>query len=164
MSEPKGDIRGPIEDHIRFIPETPSNIDPDLAKRLDALEGLIESYGKKNELISTVSDYVQHLRRDVIISRRIRIFAVAFASIFISIIFGFLICIMIFHQIFFLVLGTYDRAALIVSSIVACVIILTIMLKGAFSGSALSDGEDLVPEHVKAIIDIAKDHFPKLGG
>jgi hypothetical protein len=139
----------------------PNNVTSAMADRLDKVELLIEQMGRNTHYVQTFNDYVSGLKSELRILRWIRILAVLLATVFIFTAFGTLLCILFYHKGWFWTLGTYDRAALIVGSLAACVVILSILLKGAFK--ALSDAEhgEIVPEHLKLALQVARDAQPK---
>jgi hypothetical protein len=86
---------------------------------------------------------------------------VILATAFVLATFGMLLCLLFYHRTWFWALGTYDRAALIVASLAACVVILSILLKGAFKALADTEHGELVPEHLKLALQAARDVQPK---
>tara|TARA_B100001971_G_C18164869_1_gene523570 strand:- start:204 stop:701 length:498 start_codon:yes stop_codon:yes gene_type:complete len=147
------DLASTIKAHGKQIPDA-SNGD-EVAKRLDDIELLIEQYGRAVRLQDSVSHYVDDLREELADLRNFR-FWVATLGILIS--FGLMsavACLMVLHPAWFLEIDGKYQAGLLLSFSTMAVVVLTVLLKGVFRSRAERNHDELLPEHLRVIIEAA---------
>ena len=64
-----------------------------------------------------------------------------------------LVCLIFYHQIFFLMLGTYGKAVLILAVFSSSVILLAKILAGLFRTHGDRNKDEILPPHIQAAIE-----------
>jgi uncharacterized membrane protein (DUF485 family) len=149
-----------IEDVISANAETVSKdsaAPAELGARLDKLEVLIEQLGQTTKLVANFSDYVGDLRADLRALRRTRFWMILFAIVFV---FGadLSVLILIFHHgQWFALQETSFKSITFATTLTASVVLISIMLKGAFHSLAERNKDDGgLPPHLKEGMDLIK--------
>lgn len=128
-----------------------------MAARLDKVESLIEELGKRNELVQTFSDYVKDLKGDLTALRRTRFWIILISVLFMVGTDITVLAVVFSHGRWFSQQDTYFKCVLFLGTLVASIVLLSIMLKGAFHSLAeRNKDDDGLPPHVKEGIDAIK--------
>lgn len=117
------------------------------------VELLLERMGKQDELVSELQNYISDLRAEASIIGRMRKFMVAASIAYVIFVNMLLLCMLFYHQIFFLVLGNYGKTALIVGVFSSSVVLVVKILAGLFRTHGDRNKDDVLPPHVKALIE-----------
>jgi hypothetical protein len=129
----------------------------ELGARLDKLEVLIEQLGQTTTLVANFADYVSALKSDLSALRRTRFWTIMFAIVFV---FGadLSVLILIFHHgQWFALQETSFKSITFASTLTASVVLISIMLKGAFHSLAERNKDDGgLPPHLKEGMDLIK--------
>jgi hypothetical protein len=129
----------------------------ELGARLDKLEVLIEQLGQTTTLVANFADYVSDLKSDLKALRRTRFWLIVIAIVFVL---GsdLTVLIMIFHHgQWFALQETSFKSISFASTLTASVILISIMLKGAFHSLAERNKDDGgLPPHLKEGMDLIK--------
>lgn len=129
----------------------------ELGARLDKLEVLIEQLGQTTTLVANFADYVTDLKSDLRALRRTRFWMIVFAVLFVV---GadVTVLIMIFHHgQWFALQETSFKSITFATTLTASVVLISIMLKGAFHSLAERNKDDGgLPPHLKEGIDAIK--------
>lgn len=151
----KGSIEDVISGHGESISPSPQS--PEIAAQLDRVELLIEELGKRNELVGNFADYVTELKKDVVALRRTRFWLLLLTIVFIVGTDATVLYVVINHSKWFSQQDIYFKSVVFVGTLTASVVLLSIMLKGAFHSLAERNKEDDgLPPHIKAAMDALK--------
>lgn len=129
----------------------------DLKAMADSLELLTADFGTWKGYRAASSEYVKEFTNEIVWHRRIR-FAVTLAGgslvLFLSIL---LICGVVNADTLFREDQGTALTALIVGCITGCVVVSIALVKGAFSNLADRNAGLPMPDHIKEIVDAAKN-------
>jgi len=143
-----------IAEHGKTL-ETPT-IPTEFEERLDALELAIEQAGRSAALVVKVDNYVSDLRADIRSLRTTRFFLVLITLLFIAGINTAVFFLLFHHGAWFWLQEAYFKTAMVVGSLTSSVVLLSIMLKGAFHSLSERTKDDTVPPNLKEIFDAVK--------
>jgi hypothetical protein len=156
-SHEKKNFEKVISEHGKSLAGPPgASNENELEARLDKLEVLIEEMGQTAALVTNFNDYVTDLRADVRAIRSTRFWMIVVSLLFV---FGLdltIVYLMFLHGDWFWLQDTYFKTAVFVGSLAASVVLLSIMIKGAFHSLADRAQDDIIPPHVKEGIDALK--------
>jgi hypothetical protein len=146
-----------ISEAGKKLEEEKSDLTPEATgERLDRLETLIESMGQASELVVVFNTYIGDLQREVTSVRRIR-FVLIFLSVAFIVWINVTLYLLVFkHGLIFELEDTYLKGAVFIGTLTASVVLLSIMLKGAFHSLAERHKEEMLPPHIKEIMDAVK--------
>lgn len=128
-----------------------SNLDS-LIDAWPQIEGIIESSGRLEKLESEVSGYVDLLTQDEKSNRRSRSIIPILMAVFVTIGWYVIYTLITRDWIFFLLIGSNSRVALIAGWSVITGLFITVLLKGVFRVASERHLNGL-PENVRAIIE-----------
>ncbi|MEH2504012.1 hypothetical protein V1290_002823 [Bradyrhizobium sp. AZCC 1578] len=135
--------------------ETPA-VPKEIEERLDALELAIEQAGRSAALVVKVDHYVSDLQADLRALRTTRFFLVLLTLLFVGAVNGTVFYLLFHHGAWFWLQDVYFKTALVVGSLTSSVVLLSIMLKGAFHSLSERTKDDSVPPNLKEIFDAIK--------
>lgn len=124
----------------------------------DYLEFLTEESMRRQELTDLVTEYVKDLKDELKSLLWMRIFAVLLAFLMAKVLFGFVAYLLIFTPGWFANLNTSFQAPLIISFIGGSVLLVSLILKGVFRSRSDRNKDEVLPEHIKAVMDMMKDN------
>jgi hypothetical protein len=127
----------------------------ELQERLDQVELLIEQVGKTGQLVANLTTYLDDLRGEISSIKMMRRVAFFFALGFIAAI-DLLGWYLLFKNTWFRYQETYFKGAVIVAIITATVVLLSIILRGAFQSISARHKDEMLPPHVKELYDAAR--------
>ena len=161
MTDSTGRPRRTKFDRIRRSPEAAAaaadDLDSgDITKRLDDLELRLEQVALAESYLGAFKDYCVSLRADQEALTWIRWVAVIFAFFFIVLMVGGLAFFMFFRGALFWMISDISLAAIVVGVLGGAAGILLALLKGSFRTIAERNNDDVVPEHMKALLEAAK--------
>jgi len=162
MADDNSSISGTIASAARPDVLSAPAVDSATAERLDKLENIIEQVGKTSEYIQSLNDYLVEKKNEIIILRWLRYIIIGFAMVFAAFSVAMLVCLVFFHKLWFYMIGPYDRGIIFVSCMAGCVVILSLLLKGAFRSIHEAEQSDLIPPSIKMAFDAVKDNLPKM--
>jgi uncharacterized membrane protein YsdA (DUF1294 family) len=157
MSSTKDDDLSAIADHSKTL-ETHETltVSEGIEERLDALELAIERAGQSAALVEKVDGYVSDLRTDLRALRRTRFSLVLLTIIFIGAINAVVFYLLFHHGAWFWVQEPYFKTAMVVGTLTSSVVLLSIMLKGAFHSLSERTKDDSVPPNLKEVFEAIK--------
>jgi len=130
--------------------------DADIKKilaRWSDLELLLERSAKADHLTSELQSYISELRQDVSAVKFLRngmMIATLAYIVFINLL---LLCLLFYHKLFFLAMGQYGKAILILVVFSSSVILIAKILGGLFRTHGDRNKDEMLPPHLKAIIE-----------
>jgi hypothetical protein len=130
-----------------------------LAERIDAIEKALEDVGLQAELVAAMNAYVSELRREAKSILVIRWLALVFGAVFVVFVLSMLVCLLYFRDVWLFLDGETFRTAIFVSSMAASVLVVGIVLRGAFKSSLEMHASDVLPESVKNAFDFVHGVF-----
>jgi hypothetical protein len=151
-------IENVILEHGKSLAEQPSaaSSSKELESRLDKIEVLIEEMGQTVALTTNFNDYVTDLRGDLKAVRRTRFWMIIVSLFFIFGVDASVFYLMFHHGAWFWLQDSYFKSVVFVSSLTASVVLLSIMIKGAFHSLADRAKDDMVPPHLREGMDALK--------
>jgi hypothetical protein len=149
----KDSIETVISEHGKSLAKE-SGPPKQLEERLDKVELLIEEMGQKAELVTNFNDYVTDLRNDLESIRRTRFWLVILGIMFIGAI-DLTLVFMMAHEKFWSQ-DTYFKSVSFIGVLTGSVVLLSIMLKGAFHALAERKKDNMIPDHMKEGLDALK--------
>ena len=155
MSQSPDDLASVIAKHGKSIGGAKPKA-ADLESRIDGLELAIEEAGQTASLVSNLNNYVTELRGDLKAVRSTRFWIVVLSIFFIVSANGGVFFLIFHHGVWFWLQDTYFKSVVIVSVMTASVVLLSIMLKGAFHSLAERAKDDNMPPHLKEAMDAVK--------
>ncbi|WP_299973088.1 hypothetical protein, partial [Devosia sp. 66-22] len=128
----------------------------DLAQRLDRVELAIEQASLSAKYTDAFAEYCVALKRDQEALTAIRWIAVAFSFVFIVALLVVLWRFVFGSGVLFWLVSDAARTALIVALVGGAITLLVVLLRGSFRTIAERNKDDMVPEHLKTLLDVAK--------
>jgi hypothetical protein len=128
----------------------------EIEERLDALELAIEQAGRSAALVVKVDSYVSDLQADIRALRTTRLFLVIITLFFIVCVNVSVFYLLFHHGAWFWLQEAYFKTAMVVGDLTSSVVLLSIMLKGAFHSLSERTKDDTVPPNLKEIFDAVK--------
>ncbi|MEO1191620.1 MAG: hypothetical protein AAFY02_07685 [Pseudomonadota bacterium] len=132
-----------------------------LLDRLDALEVVIEEVRRRKKLDDSLADYISDLRQEMQEIKLIRRWSISL-SVFVSLI---LLVTAVYcataTPIWFLNVPSYLQAPFLASLIIGAVLLLSLIVRGAFRGRADRNKDDLLPPNVKELFEMTKNNEQK---
>lgn len=157
MSNPSDKIEAIIQQHGKQLEkERPILTLRDIEERLDSLEVILEGAGQTSELVISFNLYLSDLRREVVSVRRIRFWLIVLSIAFIVGTNFSVYFLMFHHGALFGISDYYFKSAVFIGMLTASVVLLSIMLKGAFHSLAERHKEEMIPPHLKEVMEAAK--------
>jgi hypothetical protein len=153
-------IRGQITAHGRSVQEKSASTDMSEAgfgERLDKVELLIEELGQHTKYLDAFNDFVVEAKKDIWWLKVIRVGAVALSVAIILILIGAFICVVFYDTGWVWEAGDTVRASFLVSTVAGSIGILIVILKGAFRTLSERNKEDILPNHLKELKNIADE-------
>jgi hypothetical protein len=147
-----GDL-GAISAHGAKLNATTVTSPKEIEERLDALELAIEQAGLSAALVVRVDRYVSDLQADLAALRKTRLGLVLITLAFIAGINGTVFYLLFHHGVWFWLQDVYFKTALVISCMTSSVVLLSIMLKGAFHSLAERTKDDSLPPNLKEVLD-----------
>lgn len=145
-----------IAEHSKTLEEPEITIPEGIEERIDALELAIEQAGRSAALVDKVDKYVDDLRADLRALRLTRFFLVLLTILFIGAINGAVFYLLFHHGAWFWLQESYFKTAMVVGTLTSSVVLLSIMLKGAFHSLSERNKDDSVPPNLKEVFDALK--------
>lgn len=134
-----------------------NNASEELALRLDKVEVLIEELGKTNQLVEKFADYIDAQKQDLLALRRTRFWLVILSVLFVVGTDGTVFLMVLNHSKWFTAQDTYFKGVVFIGTLTMSVVLLSIMLKGAFHSLAeRTKDDDGLPPHLKEAMDMIK--------
>jgi hypothetical protein len=130
-----------ISEHGKTLADQPS-ASTELEDRLDKIEVLIEAMG-----------HVTDLRGDLHAVRRTRFWMIVISLLFIFSVDGSVFYLMFHQGAWYWLQDSYFKSVVFLGSLTASVVLLSIMIKGAFHSLADRAKDDVIPPHVKEGMD-----------
>jgi uncharacterized integral membrane protein len=130
-----------------------------LSRRMDDIELALEGIGRSQTFVEEYAKYCVAMRRDAEELTRIRWFALVGAALMML---AFMIAVMklvFFTDSWFWLAGSSWKSAEIVSLVAGSVGLMIVILRGAFRTISERNQDDIVPEHLKTILEAAKQAF-----
>lgn len=129
----------------------------DLKAMADALELLTADFGTWKGYKAASTEYIKEFTKEIVWHRRIRA-AVAVACGILIVFFAIvLVCGLNNSDTLFTAEQSHALTALIVGCITGCVIVTIALVKGAFSNLTDRNAGLPMPDHIKEIVDAAKN-------
>lgn len=134
-----------------------SPTDSALARRLDEVELLIEEVALSRELQKNVAEYVDDIRAELTDLRNFRLWATTFAILAAVGLFSMLVFLIIASPDWFLSLDGKFQFAAMASFGGGSVVLFSMILKGLYRSRNERHQDELVPEHIRTIVDAARN-------
>jgi hypothetical protein len=128
----------------------------DFKERLDALELAIEQAFLSSKYTDAFADYCAALKRDQEALTIIRWIAVVFSFLLIILLMVTLAIFVFENGVLFWLISDTARATLVVALVGGAITLLVVLLRGSFRTIAERNKDDMVPEHLKMMLDVAK--------
>ena len=151
-----GRVRAAEEAAVAAAPGDGSVDLAELAGRLDRLEVFAEQAGLQARLVADVNDYVKSLKAEVDALYWIRIGAIAFAGMFCLALCGGAVTAFIYEPRWLTNSRTHAVPAILIASVGASVALIALVLKGVFRAIADRNKDELLPEHLKVVMETVK--------
>lgn len=148
-----------LDEFARSISRSASSLNSDdvangLRERMDELELRLEEFGRARKLQEELQDYVADLKQELGDLRRYRlIVTIVTTSVAVSF-FVLIVGCMIVRPKWFVALDGALQVPLLVALIGGSVFLLTILLKGVYRTRTDRNTDDMLPEHIKAILQM----------
>lgn len=123
----------------------------------DYIEFLTEEAMRKQRLTDEVTDYIQDLKEELKSLQWMRLFTVLLAFFMSKALFGFVAFLLIFSPEWFVKLNASFQAPLIISFIGGAVFLVSLILKGVFRTRSDRNKDEVLPEHIKTVLEVIKD-------
>jgi hypothetical protein len=123
---------------------------------LDALELAIEQASLSSKFTDAFTDYCVSLKRDQDALTTIRWVAVGFSFVLILLLMIGLVIFVFFSGAMFWLISDTARATLVIGLVGGAITLLVMLLRGSFRTIAERNKDDMVPEHLKTMLDVAK--------
>lgn len=127
-----------------------------LQDRIDAVEALVEDFGQQHKLEAEVASYVEDLRKDSRQIRSIRRWAAMLTGVFSVGLFLLLVALIVFEPIWFVSVNSGLQVPLLVSLAGGAVVLVSLLLKGAFRTRSERNADEFLPDNLKTIIEALK--------
>lgn len=127
-----------------------------ILEKWPAVELMLEQSGLNAELVTEVRDYVKDLRDEastISLLRKVMVGIAIFYVIFVNML---LVCMLFYHQAFFIFIGPYGRVALILAAISSSVIIVVKILAGLFRTHGDRNKDEMLPPHLQQLLEVFK--------
>lgn len=156
--KPKEDIAGIIRKAAAEDAAAAKTLSPeDLKAMADALELLTADFGTWKGYKAASTEYIKEFTTEIVWHRRVRA-AITVAGAGLVIFFAIvLVCGLSKSDTLFTDQQSHALTALIVGCITGCVIVTIALIKGAFSNLADRNAGLPMPDHIKEVIDAAKN-------
>lgn len=138
-------------------PNTPNLDDEAITKILSRwpdMELLLERSGKQDQLVADLQAYIGDLRSEAATIKVLRVVTMAAVGIYIIFVNLLLVCLLFYHQLFFLTLGTYGKPVLILAVFSSSVILLAKILVGLFRTHGDRNKDEMLPPHMSAAMEL----------
>ena len=122
----------------------------------DSVELFLERSGRADKIVTEMEAYISDMREDakaVAILRKIMIGAALAYVVFVNML---LVCMLFYHQFFFLLIGEYGRVALILAAISSSVLLIAKILMGLFKTHGERHKDEFVPPTLQQAIEATK--------
>jgi len=123
-----------------------------LISRWSEIEALLESSGRSSELDERLLEYITDLQKDNTQVQWIRNVIISVATIFIGVLWYYLIVFIKDEWLYFLLIGQNARVAFIVGLFALTGIFLTVVIRGSFKMTK-DRHEDNLPSSIQTIVD-----------
>ncbi|AYD02176.1 hypothetical protein [Neorhizobium sp. NCHU2750] len=127
-----------------------------ILEKWPAVELLLEQKGLQSDLINEVRDYVSDLRSEASTISKLRKLMVTCALVYVLFVNLLLVCMLFYHQWFFILIGNYGRVGLIVAVISSSVIIIIKILAGLFRTHGDRNKDEMLPPHLQHLLEVFK--------
>lgn len=127
-----------------------------ILSRWPDVELLLERGGKQDQLVTELQSYISDLRNDAATVGQMRIVMVSAAMIYVLFVNMLLVCMLFYHQMFFLFLGAVGEAALIIAAISSSVLLITKVLAGLFRTHGDRNKDEMLPPHLQYAMEALK--------
>ena len=127
-----------------------------ILERWPAVELMLERGGLQTELITEVKEYVRDLKKEAGTVGTLRKLMVAFAIFYVGFVNLLLLCMLFYHQWFFLLIGNYGRVALILAAVSSSVLIIVKILAGLFRTHGDRNKDEMLPPHLQNLLEVFK--------
>lgn len=117
---------------------------------------MLEQSGLQSELVAEVRDYVKDLREEASTISLLRKFMLGAALFYVLFVNMLLVCLLFYHQAFFIFIGQYGRVALILAAISSSVIIVVKILAGLFRTHGDRNKDEMLPPHLQQLLEVFK--------
>lgn len=120
------------------------------------VELMLEQSALQGELVSEVRDYVKDLRSEAQTISTLRKVMLGMALSYVVFVNMLLVCMMFYHQTFFILIGPYGRVALILAAISSSLIIVIKILAGLFRTHGDRNKDEMLPPHLQQLLEVFK--------
>jgi hypothetical protein len=131
--------------------------DSDLRDRLDKLELALEQISINAQFIEAFTNYCRSMRVDVITLIIMRIVVVALAILMILGFVGLTCFVLFWDWRQFSSISDSVKGTMFVSVVAGSIAILLVLLRGTFRTVGERNKDDIVPDHLKELMDLAKN-------
>jgi hypothetical protein len=121
--------------------------------RWSELELLLERSGKSDQLVADLQAYIADLRDEAKTIKSIRSWMIYVAAAYVVFVNLLLVCLLFYHPIFFLALGAYGKAVLIIGVFSSSVILIAKILAGLFRTHGDRNKDEIMPPHLQAMVE-----------
>lgn len=118
------------------------------------IEMALERSGRSDQLVTDLQGYISDLRSDAETVRKLRTLTMATAGAYILFSNLLLVCLIFYHQVFFLMLGTYGKTALIIAVFSSSVILIAKVLAGLFRTYGDRNKDEVLPPHIQTAFEV----------
>jgi len=150
--------QNPLNDELplesEFTIEKSIEFTKKLAENWDDIESLIEQGGRANKLVESTQEYVKDLRSEIKSIGRMRWVILSVNFVYLLILNSTLLYLLFYDKVFFIVMGSYAKVAIIALVISSSAILLGKMLSGVLKTYDERHKEDHFPPHIKQIVDV----------
>lgn len=129
----------------------------DLATMADKLELLTADFGTWKGYKAASTEYIKEFTTEIVWHRRIRLCVALFCLTLVIFFAVVLVCSLKNNGTLFTSMQSHALTALIVGCISGCVIVTIALVKGAFSNLTDRNADLPMPDHIKEIVDAAKN-------
>ncbi len=130
--------------------------DKDLGDRLDKLEFAIEEISRASKFVDGFTEYCDALKKDQVALTWIRWISLAVAGLMICGLYILLCYVMFARGVSFWLLSDTAKAGMFAAVVAGSITILVVVLRGSFRTISERNKDDLVPEHLKTVLDAVK--------